>query len=50
MLADYPVAAMLPAVDLERAKKFYEEKVCENWIHSIKRVAFFKFLRTNFIL
>lgn len=27
MLADYPVAAILPAVDLERAKKFYEEKL-----------------------
>ena len=27
MLANYPVAAILPAVDLERAKKFYEEKL-----------------------
>ena len=27
MLADSPVAAILPAVDLERAKKFYEEKL-----------------------
>jgi catechol 2,3-dioxygenase-like lactoylglutathione lyase family enzyme len=27
MLANSPVAAILPAVDLERAKKFYEEKL-----------------------
>jgi catechol 2,3-dioxygenase-like lactoylglutathione lyase family enzyme len=27
MLANAPVAAILPAVDLERAKKFYEEKL-----------------------
>ena len=27
MLADSPVAAILPAVELERAKKFYEEKL-----------------------
>ncbi len=27
MLANSPVAAILPAVDLERAKRFYEEKL-----------------------
>ena len=27
MLANSPVAAILPAVDLDRAKKFYEEKL-----------------------
>ena len=27
MLANAPVAAILPAVELERAKKFYEEKL-----------------------
>jgi predicted enzyme related to lactoylglutathione lyase len=27
MLADSPVGAVLPAVDLERAKKFYEQKL-----------------------
>ncbi|MDH4136102.1 MAG: VOC family protein [Anaerolineae bacterium] len=27
MLANSPVAAILPAVDLERAKKFYKEKL-----------------------
>ena len=27
MLANAPVAAILPAVDLERAKKFYKEKL-----------------------